>query len=457
MNRVRKRAWIMLVFLLTLVGGMCFFLYEYTLKSPQWVTFKGSPHVYAGAYAVAGTVTDRDGTVLLDGTDGLSYAENSTVRQGMLHWLGDRQGFINAPALKEYSAAMAGFDLFNGVYAYAETSGTMELTLSARVQAAALKAMNGRKGTIAVYNYKTGQILCALSTPTYDPDNVPDIAGDTTGIYEGVYVNRFIQSTYPPGSIFKIVTTAAALDSVEGILDMTFTCDSVYELGGSRVTCERSHGTLDLKGAMANSCNCAYAQIAQLIGNEKMMDYVRQFGILDSLCFDGLTTIPGNFDLTDADKVALAWSAIGQYTDMVNPCQFMYLLGAIANGGRGAMPYLVEQVRVGSDVTYSASTVLGDRVMEDTVAEMLAQFMRSNVELVYGAGNFPGLTVCAKSGTSELGGGKTPNAMFAGFVTDEEYPLAFIVVVENGGYGSHTCVPILAPVLAECKAVLDGK
>ena len=79
------------------------------------------------------------------------------------------------------------------------------------------------------------------------------------------------------------------------------------------------------------------------------------------------------------------------------------------------------------------------------------------MESIYGDWNFPGMTVCAKSGTSQLGGGKTSNAMFAGFVADEEYPLAFIVVVENGGYGSTACVPVLSKVLAECKAVLDGQ
>ena len=83
--------------------------------------------------------------------------------------------------------------------------------------------------------------------------------------------------------------------------------------------------------------------------------------------------------------------------------------------------------------------------------------MRGNVELVYGAGNFPGLTVCAKSGTSQLGGEKTSNAMFAGFVTDPEYPLAFICVVENGGYGASTCVPVVSRVLDACKTVLDGE
>ena len=71
--------------------------------------------------------------------------------------------------------------------------------------------------------------------------------------------------------------------------------------------------------------------------------------------------------------------------------------------------------------------------------------------------SFPGLTVCAKSGTGEVGGGKKPNAMFAGFVDDEAYPLAFIVAVEDGGYGKATCVPILSQVLAVCKEVMDDK
>ena len=83
--------------------------------------------------------------------------------------------------------------------------------------------------------------------------------------------------------------------------------------------------------------------------------------------------------------------------------------------------------------------------------------MRNNVEAVYGAGNFPGLTVCGKSGTSQLGGGKTSNAMFTGFVADAQYPLAFICVVEEGGYGSATCVPILSKVLAACRTVLDAE
>ena len=95
------------------------------------------------------------------------------------------------------------------------------------------------------------------------------------------------------------------------------------------------------------------------------------------------------------------------------------------------------------------------RIMSEEVAEILKDYMRNNVVTNYGKSNFPGLTVCAKSGTSQLGGDQVSNAMFSGFVADEQYPLAFMIVVENGGYGASTCVPILSRVLAACKTMMD--
>ena len=456
MRRVKNRAWIMVLFMLALLCGMCLFLFEYAVKAPVWVIQRGSPHVFSTSNVGKSLVIDRDGNLLLDTTESRVYSDNASVRQATLHWLGDRNGNIRGTVLSSHVGHMTGYDLVNGVYGYGESDSQVTLTLSSRVQVAALNALAGRKGTVAVYNYKTGQILCAVTTPTYDPDNVPDIAGDSSGIYEGVYLNRFIQSTYPPGSIFKIVTTAAALDSVEGIREMTFSCSGTYEFGGSRVTCGSAHGSQNLKQALANSCNCAFAQISHLIGAETLSEYVDAFGVMKSVEFDGLTTAEGNFDLANADKVGLAWSAIGQYTDMINPCSYLTFLGAVAGGGEGAVPYLVDSITLDGEVTYEAYPQMGQRIMPKELASELQEYLRNNVQTVYGAGNFPGLTVCAKSGTSELGGGKTPNAMFAGFVTDEDYPLAFIAVVENGGYGANTCVPILSKVLAECKAVLDA-
>ena len=127
----------------------------------------------------------------------------------------------------------------------------------------------------------------------------------------------------------------------------------------------------------------------------------------------------------------------------------------LKNGGSAVEPYLMSRVECGGEVTYEADPKNTGRLVSREIADTVKAYMRKNTERVYGDWNFPGLKVCAKSGTSQLGGGQKSNAMFAGFVDSEEYPLAFMVVVENGGYGSHTCVPILSKVLGVCKAVID--
>ena len=455
MNRVSRRTSALMLLVILLAGGLGFFVFEYATNAEKWVVSSGSPHVFNSSNIGCGQVLDRSGNILLDITEKRTYAEDLSVRMSTLHLLGDRQGRISAPAIAYYGKEMTGYDLVNGLYTYNGSAGQAVLTVSAPVQAAALEAMGDRKGTIGIYNYKTGEILCMVTTPTYDPDQVPDIEGDTTGAYEGVYLNRFVQSTYIPGSIFKVVTTAAALECVPNILDLKFECTGLYEYGIDKVSCERAHGTLSLKNALASSCNCCFAQIANLVGRDNLQKYADQFAITEPVKFDGITTARGNFDMTNAARVQVAWGGIGQYTDLINPCRYMTFMGAIAGNGVAANPYLVSSVYNEGEITYQAQTTYMDRILPETTTKILQAYMRNNVSSGYGDHHFPGLTVCAKSGTSQLGGDQVSNAMFAGFVADDEYPLAFIVVVENGGYGSSTCVPILSKVLRVCKDVLD--
>ena len=237
---------------------------------------------------------------------------------------------------------------------------------------------------------------------------------------------------------------------------MTFSCNGKISYGTEAVTCEKAHGTQTLKQAFANSCNCAFAQISELVGRDNMVKYVKQFQVTEKLSFDGITTAAGNYDISNTGAVSFAWSCIGQHSDLVNPARYMTFMGAIAGGGEAAEPYLMSHVENGGETTYAAKKQSTGRLMSQEVADTVKAYMRNNVKSVYGDGNFSGLPVCAKSGTSQLGGGQKSNAMFAGFVDSEQYPLAFMVVVENGGYGSHTCVPILSKVLAACKSVMDS-
>lgn len=457
MNRVARRSTIALLLAVILVGGMLFFMAEFFLKADDWSVFPGNPHVYVGTNIDCGKILDADGNLILDAQESRVYAEDYATRLAMLHWLGDRDGYISAPAISEYSEEMVGYDILNGLYSYSGTGGEARLTLSSQVQKAALDAMGSYKGTVAVYNYKTGEIICAVSTPTYDPDNVPDIQGDTTGTYEGVYLNRFTQVSYVPGSIFKIITTAAALEMDEGCLDLRFTCEGSYAVEGDRVTCEHTHGTIDLKTALAKSCNCYFAQLVLYLGSDTLEKYVEQFQVTEPVSFDGITTASGTFDLSEAARLEIAWSGIGQYTDLINPCRFMTVMGAIAGGGEGALPYVVSSVTNGLTGNYKAKTETTGRIMDRDTAQTLTELMRNNVTNIYGDSYFPGLNVCGKSGTAQLGGGLMPNATFAGFVADEEYPLAFVVVVENGGSGSEICVPILSKVLCASKEWMDAK
>ena len=457
MNRVTKRTWLMGLFVMILVCGMVFFLWDYWNHASAWISAPGSPHVSNRGNIGVGTVTDRFGTMLLDMGQERTYSASEATRKSTLHWLGDRQGKISAGAVSHYAGAMVGFDPVNGIYSASGASGgVMTLSLSERVQNAALEAL---AGTVAVYNYKTGEILCALTSPTFDPDKVPDIEGDTSGKYEGIYLNRFLQSAYIPGSIFKVVTTAAALEHVPDIQEDSFLCTGTLEYGEgdnvATVTCENAHGTVSLKTALAKSCNCAFAHIAEKIGKKNMIKTVEKLRVVQPLSFDGVTTAAGKYDLENAGTASFAWSCIGQHTDLVNPARFMTFMGAIAGGGSAARPYVVKEVICGDEVTYEAETVTMEPVMSREIAETLKAYMRSNVKNVYGDWNFNGLSVCAKSGTSQLGGGEISNAMFAGFVADEKYPLAFIAVVENAGYGASAAMPVVSKVLNACTAAMD--
>lgn len=456
MNRIARRSGALTILVILLIAGFVFFLAEYTMNAADWVMHPGSPHVYANDQIRTGVITDREGVLLLDmQEDGWTYASQEAVRQATMHWIGDRQGMIDALVMPAYYEEVLGYDFLNGLYSYgkdAGTGGVMALTLSSRLQAVALEALGDYKGAVAVYNYKTGQILCAVTTPTYDPDHVPDIDGDPVR-YEGAYMNRFLQSAYTPGSIFKIVTLAAALESMEDAQSLEFTCTGSWGEGESPVTCESAHGKQSLKQAFANSCNCAFAELARQMGGKTLLEYVEKFQVTEPVSFDGITTASGNFDL-DEYYITLGWSAIGQHTDLVNPATYMTFMGAVANGGRAARPYIVESASDGKN-GYQAQISYGDSVMSSETAAIVRQYMRYAVENKYGAENFPGLTVCAKTGTAEKDGERASNAMFAGFATDEEYPLAFIICVEDGGYGASTGIPIASKVLTACKEILD--
>ena len=455
MKKVSGRAIFPLILAIVLLAGTVLLCVRYFAKADEWVTFSGSPHVYTGVNLDGGIVTDRDGTLLLDSTDGRTYSADAVTRTATMHLLGDRYGYIQAPLLGSFADDMIGFDKINGLYGAEGTEANAALTLSAAAQTAAYQALGNYHGTVGVYNYKTGEILCAVTSPSYDPDNMPDVDADTSGAYDGVYVNRFFQAAYTPGSIFKIVTLAAAIETVPDWENLTFTCEGKTIIGGQEIICEGVHGTITLKQALAHSCNVAFGELAGKVGTKALMEYAEKLGLSESFECDGIPGKAGTVDLKDADAGDLAWAGIGQYTDQVNALTFMRAMGRIAGGGTGADPYLMAKITRGEKTAYEAKTETSSRALKAETAAKLTEYLRNNVATMYGDWQFGGLNVCAKSGTAEHEG-ETADAMFAGFCVDENCPLAFVVFVENGGSGSAVAAPIAAKVLQVCAAAMNG-
>ena len=454
MKKVSGRAIFPLILAIVLLAGTALLCVRYFAKADEWVTFSGSPHVYTGVNLDGGVVTDRDGTLLLDSTDGRTYSADAVTRTATMHLLGDRYGYIQAPLLGSFADDMIGFDKINGLYGAEGTEANAALTLSAAAQTAAYQALGNYHGTVGVYNYKTGEILCAVTSPSYDPDNMPDVDADTSGAYDGVYVNRFFQAAYTPGSIFKIVTLAAAIETVPDWENLTFTCEGKTIIGGQEIICEGVHGTITLKQALAHSCNVAFGELAGKVGTKALMEYAEKLGLSESFECDGIPVKAGTVDLKDADAGDLAWAGIGQYIDQVNALTFMRAMGRIAGGGTGAEPYLMAKITRGEKTAYEAKTETSSRALKAETAAKLTEYLRNNVATMYGDWQFGGLNVCAKSGTAEHEG-ETADAMFAGFCVDENCPLAFVVFVENGGSGSAVAAPIAAKVLQVCAAAIN--
>lgn len=452
MKKVSRRALFALALTAVLALGTLVFCFRYATHADEWVTFSGSPHIYTGANLTGGQIYDRSGTRLLDTTDGRVYHDDAAVRQATVHLLGDRYGYISAPLLGNFAEQMIGYDKITGLSTTQQTASA-RLTISADVQTAALQALGTYHGTIGVYNYQTGELLCAVTSPSYDPDNIPDIAGDETGAYDGVYLNRFFDASYTPGSIFKLVTSAAALETLDTAQTQQHTCQGETIIGGQRIVCMGEHGTLSMPQALAHSCNVYYGELAASLGAKTLQKTCDKLGLNGSYSCDGYTA-RSSVSLTDADDGSVAWAGIGQYTDQITALQFLRFVGVIAGGGEAAEPYLMQNITRGDETVYEAQRRSTGQLLSAQSAAALGEMMRGAVVDQYGAWQFGSLTVAAKSGTAERENGPA-DATFVGFVQDEAYPLAFVVFVERGGSGSQTAAPIAAKVLQACQQVLD--
>ncbi len=449
MKKIGMRSVVVLFVAGFLVIGLCIYTGRFCADSGKWIAFPVNKHIYSNANLTRGTVTDVSGVVLLENDEeGKShYNASQAIRMATLHAVGDSKGNIASGAQTAFADILTGYNRLNGVYSLDAEGSTLVMTIDADVNAAAYEALNGKSGVIAVYNYKTGDVLCMVSAPTFDPEN-PPTAFDSDK-YEGVFVNRFTFATYIPGSVFKLVTAAALLEGGFDHDEYTYNCTGSVPYEGTLVTCPTAHGRLTFGEALSCSCNCAYAELGQILGEKGIKKYAEKFKLTtNAVTVSGISTAKGSVSMSNTGDIA--WSAIGQGNDLVNPAAFLTFVGAVANGGKAEYPNLVKSVRsaVGIKIPtdYRKS---GGRYMSKKTADTLSEMMRNNVINEYGEGRFEGMELCAKSGTAEIDGTK-PHAWFAGFSQREDFPLAFVVIVEHGGGGNKVAGGAASVVLKRC-------
>ena len=449
MKQVKRRTFLVLLLVFALCAGLAFFCVEYATKGGAWASFTANDNTHTDGRLNMGQILDRNGAVLYDAETG-SYAEDWITRISTLHAVGDSRGFIGTSARSAFADRMVGFD---PVFGTTGGGNRLYLTIDADLNETAYGLLAGYKGVVAVYNYQSGDVLCMVSSPTYDPLYPPTIA-DGDPAYDGVYRNRLLSSTFTPGSIFKVVTTAAALEQLNGVSDRTFTCDGSYRIGDDVITCPHAHGEMDLYSAFANSCNCVYAQLAVELGGEVRQDYAEEAGLLNGISVSGLATAKGSF--TVGESYELGWSGVGQYEDMVNPCTVLTLMGSIAKEGAPALPRLISKERSANGIPRLVpGRSSGKATFDKSTCQTLKEMMANNVAATYGQENFGDLKICAKSGTAEVESGAQPHAWFVGFLDDTEHPLAFVVLVENGGSGATVAGNIASQVLQQAVAKMD--
>lgn len=456
MKMITRRGLFLIVLIIAFLGGIGFLSYSMYADGDSWVMKPYNSHLYYNGELIgAGKITDRNGVVLAQTIDGKRvFNESKLTRKSTLHTVGDTKGFISTGVHTVFNAKLTGYSRLTGVHSVLKngSGNDMELTIDAEVCNAAYEALSDYKaGCVGIVNYKTGDIVCAVSTPSFDIENKPsDI--DTNEKYSGAYINRLLGGLYTPGSTFKIVTAICAIENIPDIMTRQFECTGEYsDVEGKAIECNARHGSLDFKEALAKSCNSVFAEVAIELGPEKLAETARSLGLTSSVTISGsITSEHGRFFLEkgDADDY-VGWTGIGQGDTRIPPIVMLRLVGAIANDGKAVSYNLVDSFfsKAGKtlDLDFTRREV---QLVNPQTAQQMKMLLRNDVIEQYGDYNYEGLNLCAKSGTAQIDEYNENNtAWFVGFMDDEKNPYAFVVMVERGNSGSQTAGPIANKVL----------
>jgi len=319
------------------------------------------------------------------------------------------------------------------------------LTLDNKLQEIAYKALGNHRGSIAIINPRTGEILALISKPSFSPDQLGSQWVKLNTDKNSPLLNRATQGLYPPGSTLKILIAGAALE--KGITNEKelFHCPGYIIINGRKLSCynNEAHGEIDLSQALQVSCNVTFAKLGIRLGINGLNDYLSKMEKLDD---SRLGIFLADSNLLKGKYLSpngLAERAIGQGETLTTPFYMASLVGAIANNGTLMKPYLISEIRSSNGKIITKNLpIKEDQLFSPQVAQEVVKMMEKVVKVGTGKkAQIDGLDIAGKTGTAENPHGKS-HAWFIGFAPSQDPQLAIAVIVENGGTGGTIAAPI---------------
>ncbi len=368
-----------------------------------------------------------------------------------------------------------------------QTEGpTLRLTIDLDLQKFVTKRVEGLAASVVVMDVKTGEILSYVSAPAFDANNfVEGISheywNELSKNWKLPLNNKPLSAIYPPGSTFKLMTALAALE--KGIdPKKTFYCPGYFQLGRRRFHCweDKGHGSLDMVGAIAHSCNVYFYNVASQIGMQPITDVAHRFGYGEKLDISLYGARTGNVPSEEWKRKVFhqPWvggdtlnSAIGQGFVLATPLQMALITARLANGGIPIKPYLVNNQKVRKQF----DELKGKSLVNKAHLDLILEGMRRVVNDPEGTSYYrriteKGFEMAGKTGTSQviskredqmsraemLRDTNQNHAIFVGYAPVSEPKYAISVVVEHGKSGSSAAAPIGRDVLLEAQKLLQG-
>jgi penicillin-binding protein 2 len=316
------------------------------------------------------------------------------------------------------------------------------LTIDSDLQNFIWKMMENKRGAIIFMNPNNGEILSMVSSPSYDPnDSVAKVLFD-----EGSpLLNRAIMCQYPPGSVFKIIIALLGLESERLQPLTTFFCRGRLRVGRDEFYCwkEDGHGLMNLEDAIIHSCNNYFQNTGLLLGADRICEYAMHFGFGKKTCIELFGEIEGFVPSRMWKKAEMKepWYAgdtanlsIGQGYLLATPLQVACMIASVANGGENVEPHLLKGV---NNIEIKGHKNVKLRIKKENL-DVVRKAMEGVVEEPDGTGFRAWselVSISAKTGTAQVGGGLRPHAWFGGFAPSENPEVCFVVFLEHGGSG----------------------